>query len=55
MRSLLRHAAQRGIAAQLRTHPCQHLNRVEGLRDVVIRPDIQPQNLVAVLTLRSAE
>ena len=44
-------APQGGVPPQLALHPGQHLDGVEGLGDIVVRADVQPQHLIAVLAL----
>ena len=44
-------AAQAGVAPELALDPCDDLDGIEGLGDVVVRPDVQPQDFVAVLAL----
>ena len=39
------------IPPQLAADPGRHLHRVEGLGDVVVRPHVQPQDLIRVLAL----
>ena len=48
---LLSHTAQQGVAAQIGLYPCHQFQRIKGLGYIVIRPDIQSQNLVRVLGL----
>ena len=42
---------QGGVPPELALDPRQHLNGVEGLGHIVVRPDVQPQDLVGVLAL----
>lgn len=46
------HAAELGIAPQLRADARQHLDGVERLCHIVVRADVQPEDLVGVLALR---
>ena len=39
------------IAAQLALHPGDHLQGIEGLCNVVVRPDVKSQDLVCILAL----
>ena len=48
-------APQAGISPQLGLHPGHHLQGVEGLGDIVVRPDVQAQDLVRVLALGGEE
>ena len=47
--------AQGGVPPQLALHPGDDLQGVEGLGDVVVRPDVQSQDLVRVLTFGGEE
>ncbi len=49
MGGFFRHAAQRGVPAQLGTYPCQNFDGIEGLCDIIIGANVQPQYLIAVL------
>ena len=40
-----------GISAYLRLHPCNQLQRVEGLRNVIVRPQRKPRDLIHVFRL----
>ena len=46
------HAAKFRVPADLGLHPGHEFQRVEGLRDVVVRPEAEPRDLVGVLGLR---
>ena len=48
---LRRHRAQLSIAPQLRAHPGQQLHGVEGLGHIVVRAQVQAEDLVRVLAL----
>ena len=48
---LLRAAPQGGVPPELRLDPGQDLDGVEGLGDIVVRPDVETQHLVGVLAL----
>ena len=48
-------AAKLQVAPELRANPRLHLQGVEGLCDVVIRADVEPQHLVAVFALSGQE
>ena len=48
-------APQGGVAPQLALHPGDHLQGVEGLGDIIVRADVQPQDLVRVLALGREE
>ena len=41
------HTAEGGVPPQMGTHPGYQLHGIEGLGDVIVRSDVQPQNLVA--------
>jgi len=49
LRCFLCHAAQRGVAAQLRAYPCHYFDGVEGLGDVIICPHVQTKDFVCIL------
>ena len=38
-----------GISAQIGFHPCHKLKRIKGLRNIIIRSDIQSENLIRIL------
>ena len=44
-------AAELHVAPQLGSYAGAELDRIEGLRDVVVRPDVEPEHLVGVLAL----
>ncbi len=53
--SSFRWPPQRGVAAELAFYPGQDLNGVERLGHIVVRPDIEAQDLVRVLALGCEE
>ena len=42
-------APQGSVPAQIGLHPRHKLQRIEGLGDIIVRTDVQPENLVRVL------
>ena len=52
---LIVHISQLRVAAELRFHAGDQFQRVEWLRDIIIRTDISAQNLVRILRLRGKD
>ena len=51
-RGLLLHASQLGVPPELAAYPGHHLHRIEGLGNIIVRPQVQPQHLVRILAFR---
>ena len=51
LRGVLGQVAKLGIAADVGLDPCHQLQRVKGLGNIVVSPDIKSQDLVIVLGL----
>src|SRR5699024_8274121 len=40
------------VSAKLGLHPCNKLQRIEGLRHIVVSPHVEPQDLIRILRFR---